>query len=77
MAQAELGGQRFPDALQNDIELLETGIYDAVPAREFAVIDTEEGAVRTGAAARRKLIRYRCNWETDSEDIMLPQPVLE
>jgi pimeloyl-ACP methyl ester carboxylesterase len=77
MARQELGGQRFPDALRHDIETIESAVYDAAPAREFSIIDTEEGAGPAAIRARRKLIRFRCNWETDSEDLMLPQPVLE
>jgi pimeloyl-ACP methyl ester carboxylesterase len=77
MAQEELGGQRLPDELRNHLEMIESRVYDAVPAREFSIIDTEEGAGPVTGRARRKLVRFRCNWETDSEDIMLPQPVLE
>lgn len=77
LAASELGGQRLPQELRADIEALDGGVYANLPAEGAAIIATDERAAFGAASIEPRVIRFNCNWETDSEDIMLPQPVLE
>ncbi len=77
LAERELGGQRLPQELLRDIEALDGSVYERLPAGRVTAIVTDErgGFGRTSIESRA--VRFNCNWETDSEDIMLPRPVLE
>jgi pimeloyl-ACP methyl ester carboxylesterase len=76
VAEQELGGQRIPADLRNDIEALDDRVYTGVPAQRLTVIVTD-GSNAFEGEAEPLVIRFSCNWQTDSEDLMLPQPVLE
>jgi pimeloyl-ACP methyl ester carboxylesterase len=77
LASEELGGHRITEALRKDIEHLDASVYKDVPARVVTVIETHENSSVEMDRARRQRIGFRCNWETDSEDLLVPQPVLE
>jgi pimeloyl-ACP methyl ester carboxylesterase len=76
LAAQEVGGQRMSVELRRDVEALDAGMYSELRAGKCTAIVTDEASAFEGTACERRLIRFNCNWETDSEDIMLPQPVL-
>ena len=77
LAAQELGGQRFSAELEDDVQALDAGTYSGLPAERCTAIVTDDASRFGDKGFERRLIRFNCNWETDSEDIMLPQPVLE
>ena len=77
LAREELAGQRLPTALRSDIEGIDSRVYAASPKCRVTAILTDGHADFGVAAFERHEVRFDCGWETDSENIMMPQPVLE
>src|SRR4029450_8989331 len=73
----EYAGYRLSDRMAEEFRLLDGRAYSNVPEGKLYVVSTSsEGdfPVQRGSGDWAK---FRCNWETELENLMIPKPVLE
>ena len=75
-AATELAGQPVADAMIDDLTTLESAVYNDIDD-VAEVVFTKEDAEMPPKPTRRSLVRFPCNWGTDSEALLMPKPVLE
>lgn len=76
-AMTEYGGHRLTSRMLADFRSLDAQTYAGVPADRLHVVSTSSSDEFPVPGVSRDLAPFACNWETDLEAQIRPQPVLE
>jgi pimeloyl-ACP methyl ester carboxylesterase len=76
-AMHEHGGHCLPERMLKEFHSLDARAYSSVPKQKLHVVSTSPAAGFSVQGVSRDVARFTCDWETPTEDQMLPQPVLE
>jgi alpha/beta superfamily hydrolase len=76
-AMHEHGGHCLPERMLKEFHSLDAHVYSSVPKQKLHVVSTSPAADFPVEGVSRDVARFTCDWETPTEDQMLPQPVLE
>jgi len=60
-----------------EFRLLDASTYSSVPKSKLHIVSTSSPNGFPVPGVPEDVTRFACNWETDGEDLMMPQPVLE
>ncbi len=73
----EHAGYRLPERMADEFRSLGESVYSDVPKSKMHVIYTSPQSGFPVPGVPQRVVRFACDWERDSEDPMMPQPVLE
>ena len=73
----EYAGYRLSDQMVEEFSLLKPSTYSGAPKGRLHVVSTSPEAEFPVPGVRREFAPFACNWETELEDLMTPNPVLE
>jgi pimeloyl-ACP methyl ester carboxylesterase len=76
-AMREYGGHRLTERMLEEFRLLDARAYSSVPKHKLHVVSTSPADGFPVHDVSRELAPFACNWETDLEAQIRPQPVLE
>ena len=76
-AMHEHGGQRLPERMLEEFRSLDARAYSSVPKHKLHVVSTSPADGFPVQGVSQDVARFACNWETDLEEAILPQPLLE
>ena len=73
----ECAGHWISTEMCNEISALNATDIRRTPANRLRIVTTSEAVDADLAQLPVETVRFDCNWDTDAEDLMMPQPVLE
>jgi len=76
-AMHEYAGYTLSDRMVEEFRLLDASTYSSVPKSKLHIVSTSSPNGFPVPGVPEDVTRFACNWETDGEDLMMPQPVLE
>ena len=77
-AMQDLAGYRLSPRMVEEFRVYDASVYRALERDDVCVVTTAPDTLPPGlSGARHEVVRFTCHWDTDSEDIMVPKPVLE
>jgi len=76
-AMLEYGGHHLSERMLKEFHSLDARAYSSVPKQKLHVVSTSQAAAFPVEGVSRDVAQFSCEWETPTEDQMLPQPVLE
>ena len=70
-------GYRLSGRMMEEIRSLDERAYSDVPKSKMNVIYTSPQSVFPVPGVPQEVVRFACDWDRDSQDLMMPKPVLE
>jgi hypothetical protein len=75
-AMREYAGHCVSERMLEEFRLLNASAYSSVPTAKVRVVSTSRGKGSPVKAVSQDVVQLNCNWEMDSEDLIMPQPAL-
>ena len=72
----DLAGNRVSLRLRDDFARLDSNVYSRIGESKLAVVGSAEATALSGVR-QISLVRFECRWDSGSEDVMIPAPILE
>jgi pimeloyl-ACP methyl ester carboxylesterase len=76
-AAGHFGGQPLSAEMVEGLRSVGANVYTDIDPDRLDVIYTTDECAPPATIENRRLVRFPCNWGTDTEDMLIPQPVLE
>jgi poly(3-hydroxyalkanoate) synthetase len=76
-AAAHFGGQALNEGMVEDLRSVGAKVYSDIDPDQIEIIYTAEEYAPPVPLQNKRLVSFPCNWGTDTEDMLIPQPVLE
>ncbi|MGH8758333.1 MAG: phosphopantetheine-binding protein [Burkholderiales bacterium] len=73
----EYAGYRLSERMTEEFRLLDASTYSSVPKSKLHIVSTTSETGFPVPGVPQDVARFACNWETDSEDVLIPRLVLE
>lgn len=73
----EYAGYRLSPSLVDRLGSLDGSAYSNIPKQKLRVVKTRAEAGGSVAGVAPEVTPFACQWESDTEDLMMPKPVLE
>jgi len=73
----EYAGHRLSERMLEEFRLLDASAYSSVAKSKLYVVSTSSKAGFPVQGVPRDVARFACNWETELENLLMPEPVLE
>lgn len=71
------GGYRLSQHMVSGLSALDASTYAAVAPGKLRIVRTVASSSPSPNGVREEVVPVPCNWETDDEDLILAQPLLE
>jgi acyl carrier protein len=75
-ARQEYAGHGISKRMLEEFRLFNASAYSSVPIGKVRVVSTSGGKRFPVKAVSQDVVQLNCNWEMDSEDLIMPQPAL-
>ena len=75
-ARQEYAGHSVSERMLEEFRLLNASAYSSVPSGKVRVVSTSRGKRFPVKAVSQDVVQLNCNWEMDSEDLIMPHPAL-
>lgn len=76
-AMRDVAGWRVAERMLEELQSLDAYAYSRVPKHKLHVISTASADVFSSLEVATDVLPYPCNWESASENLINPRPVLE
>jgi len=76
-AMHEYAGYRLSERMTEEFCLLDANTYSSVPKSKLHIVSTTSVNGFPVQGVPQDVARFACNWETESEDVLIPRLVLE
>jgi alpha-beta hydrolase superfamily lysophospholipase len=76
-AMHEYAGYTLSDRMVEEFHLLDASTYSSVPKNKLHIVSTASANGFPVQGIPQDVARFACNWDIDSEDILIPRLVLE
>lgn len=73
----EYAGYRLSPSLVAELRSLNASAYTDLPKSHLRIVTTNAGTGALVPGVAPEVAPFACQWESDSEDLMMPKPVLE
>lgn len=76
-AMHEYAGYRLSERMTEEFHLLDASMYSSVPKSKLHIVSTASANGFPVQGVPQDVARFACNWDTVSEDVLIPRLVLE
>ena len=73
----DIAGWHISERMHEEFISLNSDLYSLVPKNKLHIVHTALASNFLPQGVIRDIVSYPCNWESDDEDLINPQPVLE
>lgn len=73
----DYGGQGLGETMIRELDQLESNVFGNLNGASYEAIVTDEAYALPPSVVNVTHVAFPCNWGTDSEALLMPQPVLE